>query len=380
MKTFHKAPLAIAITALMVAPYALADNEFDTDSSIDSNFDNKIDVELRHDSDTYKNFYTNVWTWKRADNYSGATVDSKQLINGNGVTNDISTNNATVGSNTLNGASGNIGVNVAAGDNNQQANDAALAASDAADVFGQAAAFSAQSTSNNGVTNSGSPNNATLGGSALGGATGNIGVNVAAGNMNAQQNSLAAASNTMSGSADATTGGVQSTYGNVTSNTGTTRHEYNVVGVTMSGGMSGTYRGSGEGTYDGTWEQTNQVYPEVWVGGNQNEGHPSSTASYWGHLDYDGEGANTDQFAGEEEGTLDFSEAGRIGLAGVFSGGVVTKHTVYVANENNATLGGNSLMGASGNIGVNVAAGTNNLQRNSLSIASSMGGAGGGEN
>ncbi len=380
MKTFHKAPLALAITALMVAPYAMADrshNTFDTDSEIDSEFNNDIDVELNHDSDTYKNFYTNVWTWKHADNYSGATVDSKQLINGNGVENDISTNTASVGNDAMNGASGNIGVNVAAGDNNQQANDAALAASDAADVFGQAAAFSAQSTSNNGVINSGSPNNASLDGNALNGATGNIGINVAAGNMNAQQNSLAAASNTMSGSADATTGGVQSTYGNTTTNQGTTRHEYNVVGVTMRGSMGGRYAGGGSGTYDGTWEQTNQVYPEIWLGGSQGTGHPGGP-TYGGHLDFDGESANTDQFAGEEEGTLGFRESGRVGLAGVFSGRVVTAHTVYVANENNATLGGNALAGASGNIGVNIAAGTNNLQRNSLSIASSMGGNGGG--
>lgn len=379
MKTFHKAPLALAIAALMVAPYAMAQqagqNDFETDSEIDSEFNNDIDVELNHDSDTYKNFYTNVWTWKRADNYSGATVDSKQLINGNDVDNDISTNTASVGNDAMNGASGNIGANVAAGDNNQQANDAALAASDAADVFGQAAAFSAQSASYNGVTNSGSPNNASLDGNALNGATGNIGINVAAGNMNAQQNSLAAASNTMSGSADATAGGVQSTYGNTTNNTGTTRHEYNVVGVTMRGGMGGTYRGGGSGTYAGTWEQTNNVYPEVWQGGTQAGGHPNAP-TYWGHLDFDDadDQANNSQFAGEEGGTLGFREAGRVGLSGVFSGQVVTRHTVYVANENNATLGGNSLNGASGNIGVNIAAGTNNLQRNSLSIASSVGG------
>ena len=60
------------------------------------------------------------------------------------------------------------------------------------------------------------------------------------------------------------------------------------------------------------------------------------------------------------------------------SGTAITKHTVYVANENNASLGGSALAGASGNIGVNIAAGSNNLQRNSLAIASSIGGGNGG--
>ena len=36
MKTFEKAPLALAISALLVAPAALADNSFDTDSYMDS--------------------------------------------------------------------------------------------------------------------------------------------------------------------------------------------------------------------------------------------------------------------------------------------------------------------------------------------------------
>ncbi|SFT59989.1 hypothetical protein [Halomonas saccharevitans] len=382
MKTFQKAPLALAITALMAAPYALADgyshNKFDTDSYIDSDFDNKIDVELRHDSDTYKNFYVNVYVRDPARHYSGATVDSKQLNNNNGVDNIASDNNATLGGNALRGSSGNMGVNVAAGDNNSQANDAALSASDAAQVFGQAAAFSAQSSSNNSVLNSGSPNNARLGGNALQGATGNIGVNVAAGVANAQQNSLAASANTNSGSADATAGGVQTAYNNSTTNQGLTETFTDTVDVSVSGIMVGGYAGHGSGTYGGTWQQTNQVYPEVWVGGEQGEGHPSSTASYWGHMDFDGESENTDQFAGSESGTLEFQEAGLMAMGGTLSGGVTTTNTVYVANENNASLGGNALRGASGNIGVNVAAGTNNLQRNSMAIASASGGANGG--
>ncbi|SEL05239.1 hypothetical protein [Halomonas daqiaonensis] len=366
MKTFQKAPLALAITALMVAPYALADgNKFDTDSTIDSDFDNKIDVEITHDSDTYKDFYTKVFTIDVARHYSGATVDSKQLSNKNGVTNKASDNNATLDGNALRGSSGNVGVNVAAGDNNSQANDAALSASDAAHVFGQAAAFSAQSASNNVVLNSGSPNNARLGGNALQNATGNIGVNVAAGVANAQQNSLAASANTNSGSADATTGGVQTTYNNTTTNQGHKETFTDTVRVSVSGEMTGTYDGSGSGS----WNQTNNVYPEIWEGG---EGHGVGGPQYWGHADFDDN--NFDGSDGKFEGDLGFEETGDMTLSGTLSGRVTTTNTVYVANENNASLSGNALRGASGNIGVNVAAGTNNLQRNSMAIASASAG------
>ena len=49
--------------------------------------------------------------------------------------------------------------------------------------------------------------------------------------------------------------------------------------------------------------------------------------------------------------------------------------------SNSATLSGNAFQNASGNIGVNVASGTGNLQANSLALAvaqPSTGGAGGG--
>ncbi|APE30158.1 hypothetical protein BOX17_03845 [Halomonas aestuarii] len=382
MKTFQKAPLALAITALMAAPYALAEghpNEFETNSSINSDFTNNIAVDLMHSSDTDKSFRVRVNARDPARHYSGATVDSKQMNDFNSVDNQVSDNNATVGAGVGAGASGNIGINVAAGDNNSQANDAALSASDAARVFSQAAAFSAQSSSWNEVQNSGSPNNARVGGSSLQNATGNIGLNVAAGVANAQQNSLAASANTNSGSADATAGGVQTAYNNTTTNQGHTETFTDTVRVSVSGVMSGGYRGTGSGAYDGTWNQTNDVYPEIWIGGQEGNNHGSGSGKeYWGHADFDDQGTAGDdgRFEGDEGGTLGFSEVGRMRMGGTMSGSVTTTNTVYVANENNASLGGNALRGASGNIGVNVAAGTNNLQRNSMAIASSSMGAG----
>ncbi|PRY72627.1 hypothetical protein [Halomonas ventosae] len=361
MKTFQKAPLALAITALMAAPYALA-NEFETNSDINSDFTNSIDVELMHSSDTDKAFRVRVGVRDPARHYSGATVDSKQLNDNNDVENIASDNNATVEEGVGAGASGNIGINVAAGDNNSQANDAALSASDAARVFGQAAAFSAQSSSNNNVRNSGSPNNAVVGGSSLQDATGNIGLNVAAGVANAQQNSLAASANTNSGSADATAGGVQTAYNNTTNNEPHIRREVQAVAVDAD------FEVDASGLI---MDQIGDVYPDIWTGSS----HPGGSAD--GHFDLDTITQGGSDY-NDDGGALAFMAAGDTTLEGTISGQMPAYVTVYEFHSNDATLGGNALSGASGNIGVNVAAGTNNLQRNSMSIASASGGANGG--
>ncbi|ALM51633.1 hypothetical protein [Halomonas huangheensis] len=399
MKTFNKAPLALAISALLVAPAAMADrwggNDFDTDSSIDSNFDNDISVDIDHDQAFKARTGVIGGSVFYDPNYSGATVDSKQLSDGNESSQTMTKNNATVNGNALRGAAGNIGANVAAGDNNQQANDAALASSDASTVFGQASSFSAQSASNNMHYTSGSPNNATLGGNALRGASGNIGVNVAAGMGNAQHNSLAAAVNTASGSAQATTGGVQASYGNDTVTTGNkvrlwsgssyeedTRLTGGYAGVGL-GGMHGEY----EGTTEGVSDQRGDVYLDTWSGethtGGNNTGHIDVDSVAQGAQDDNGDGgAFVFTENGTEEGSfsggLGFVEFGAIALGGTTSGSSREFRDVLVYQQNNATLGGNALQGAVGNIGVNVASGSGNLQRNSLSIASSMGGSVGG--
>ncbi len=65
------------------------------------------------------------------------------------------------------------------------------------------------------------------------------------------------------------------------------------------------------------------------------------------------------------------------------SGTVSTTRWVNVNATNTSALSGSAFSGASGNIGVNVASGTGNLQANSLALAvaqpSTGGGTGGGE-
>ncbi len=365
MKTFQKAPLALAIAALMVAPYALAGGgDHDLETSLTSDFTNEIDVDLEHNSTTNKHFRVHVGVFDfRGNSYSGALVDSKQVVDYNEVDNQHSENNATLGGDAGMDASGNIGINVAAGDNNAQANDAALSASDANRVFGQAEAYSAQSASDNHVNNYGSPNTARMGGGAMSGATGNIGVNIAAGVGNIQQNSLAASSNTSAGSARATAAGQQTAYDNHTDNSPYMRASNGVVEVV---GLEFEVDASNL-----TLDQEGDIYPDMWDGNT----HPAGSQT--GHFDLDSsvQGAVDHN---DDGGALAFNATDDSTLSGTISGQIPVVEYVNDWHSNNATLGGSALSGASGNIGVNIAAGTNNMQRNSLAIASSTGSGGGG--
>jgi hypothetical protein len=176
---------------------------------------------------------------------------------------------ADLNGNALQGAQGNIGVNVGAGVGNEQANDAALSAVDAGKVFATAMVdshqFSAYQYAESGTIDTNY--NASLDGSALANARGNIGVNVVAGVGNVQGNAMAGSVNT-------------------------------------------------SGRYAIATSASDQL-----VGANE----LNSDSSFFADLD------------------------------------------VY------ATLGGNALSGAQGNIGVNVASGVGNAQHNGLAIASATG-------
>ncbi|CAE6790070.1 hypothetical protein [Paraburkholderia haematera] len=106
---------------------------------------------------------------------------------------------ASIGSGALANVSGNIGVNISSGVDNAQSNDAALSNMDVGPVFGTAQIYSTQSSM--GTAKVGDFNFvASVGANALANATGNIGVNVASGVGNVQNNSLAASATTDSSS------------------------------------------------------------------------------------------------------------------------------------------------------------------------------------
>ena len=71
-----------------------------------------------------------------------------------------------------------------------------------------------------------------------------------------------------------------------------------------------------------------------------------------------------------QPGTANLQELGTADLQASLSGTVVmTSFELVAAATNSATLSGSAFSGASGNIGVNVSAGTGNQQANSLSMA-----------
>ncbi|WP_197408084.1 MULTISPECIES: hypothetical protein, partial [unclassified Guyparkeria] len=146
------------------------------------------------------------------------------------------------------------------------------------------------------------------------------------------------------------------------------------------------YSGYASGSIDGEMDQIGNVYPDTWSNelGEISEPHPEGGEPV-GHFDLDtatqgGSDLNQDggalafgthdmTYEGEESGSLGFYEYGSVGLSSVMSGEVGTTRYVVVNATNDASLLGSAFSNASGNIGVNVAAGTGNLQSNSLSMA-----------
>ena len=166
-------------------------------------FANGDDADIYSDWDMYNSIYVTgdiyAWGFIKVKSESGALVDQDQLTLANGSWGD-GDNSATVDGNALRSAQGNIGANVGAGVGNAQANDVALSSVDGEKVFASAMIFNSQATAANVGTDNGSPDNqlfydATVTDDALSGASGNIGLNVAAGVGNAQTNALAASVN-----------------------------------------------------------------------------------------------------------------------------------------------------------------------------------------
>ncbi|TKR30153.1 hypothetical protein FCE95_08385 [Luteimonas gilva] len=202
----HHSLLAAAVLAL-AAPAAFAEGD---DADIYSNWD------------MYNSIYVigDVWAggYIKVKSESGALVDQDQTTEANWSLGD-GDNSATVDGNALRDAEGNIGANVAAGVGNAQANDVALSSVDGEKVFASAMIFNSQYTDSNLGTDDGHADNqlfydATVTDNALAGASGNIGLNVAAGVGNAQSNALAASVNSSGTIAKASADSEQTTFWN----------------------------------------------------------------------------------------------------------------------------------------------------------------------
>lgn len=130
--------------------------------------------------------------WGFTNTFTKSSVWTKGAITYHFNTAQYQTMGATLGTGALANANGNIGVNVAAGADNAQANNVAIASLNAQPVYASAQVFANQSSKGS-ASISQFFVNASVGDGALAGATGNVGVNVAAGVGNVQENGLSAA-------------------------------------------------------------------------------------------------------------------------------------------------------------------------------------------
>ncbi|WP_266159737.1 hypothetical protein [Dyella silvatica] len=296
--------IALAVATLFSTSMAYArDGEHNTSVEINKKVSLHSRTNIKADMDIDANIRVNA--------VGVALVDGTQSIHDNDTHNHDVTNTAAISGNAGQSSQGNLGANIAAGDNNAQNNAGAIAATDASFAFGgsggdqgnnsdcngrcgrgdpqaggmaDAESFARQSGQDNVIHNHGTVDSASIGDNAFENAKGNVGVNVASGDNNEQQNSLSASSAT------------NSVYSTATATTNQSSHDNTVHNDPVELG------------YTDLWQFTRHGLTE----------------------------------------TVTYS---------------------YAQTTNSATMSGNAFANAQGNVGVNIASGTGNLQANSMSMA-----------
>lgn len=343
-----KLTLALSIAAIMSSSAAYADGMTESDSSVDLDKRVNVSKDLAYEGTVTISGNIDV------NGLGMAVVENVQESSMNEVGNYYHDNDAQITDSAFENSSGNIGVNQASGDFNAQTNSAALASIDAGFAFGSGDAeiFSTQVGGFNGVMNTGSTNTATIDGAAFMNASGNIGVNIAAGNNNLQANNMAASA--YSGAlGEASVSNVQQTGHNGTMNMSVVEDSVEFININLAL--------NAEGGYGGTSVLEPDYYPEIWTGDGE---HGTGDGTLWGHIDFDGDGVT-------EGDTMTFEEEGELDLAGTVSGSLPFFIQTVTQKTNNSTLlAGTAFQNASGNIGVNMASGTGNLQSNNLALTS----------
>jgi len=255
-------PLSAQADQVVVSQFASWDNTVD----VYLNWDVDVDKELQIDGSIRIEGFVEI------DALAQATLDDKQIVDGNTVQFEdyqnafqdwstvqdgaepglgqgpgdlfyteegspqgpaLYTNTVTAGSDTLANASGNIGLNMAAGDYNLQENAAVIASAEDLEGSGgaEAGSFSLQNLYNNGFNefsyereNSDVDNTVSIGSGLANGADGNIGVNAAAGAFNIQKNALVIATVTGGNLAEAVAGTMQDLEENISVHEDTTNN------------------------------------------------------------------------------------------------------------------------------------------------------------
>ncbi|WP_342622265.1 heme utilization protein [Pseudomonas alkylphenolica] len=382
--------------------------------------------------------------------YVDATANAydRQSSTDNKIVNNGTINEAEM-SDSASGTSGNVGVNVAAGAGNQQDNAAAIAnagsdssAIDNSFVFGtsEATARVTQYSNDNRVYNNGATNSAVMSGSGSEG-SGNMGINIAGGDLNQQKNTMAIANtNAPLGNATATASANQSGPGLVVINDADRTYRVDTLTFTKTASgessykkqfnASGSQSSSSEFEVKGknSWNVEGSNHFDA-DGSRKHEASGSSEAHLLAtlHVDADAsktvswehgyrDGSRTKSVEAELNANLDidvekswekksessfdkeynsnfdksfkssfeksgnksqesefekekkFAESSSFELSNTYSYQVLTPTGWANPVTNTATLSG-SVNGGSGNLGVNVAAGVGNQQSNSLAIS-----------
>ncbi|MFT5879738.1 MAG: hypothetical protein ACI86X_000858 [Moritella sp.] len=384
-----KLPLALCIAAIVTTTSSYANNggpksphhKSDGDSSVEIDKKIKVNIDANYD----------ISSRVRTSGVGAAVIENDQRVIRNGqrrgpmgpghrrgpgghdATSYYHSNTSTISDSSFEGISGNVGVNMADGDHNVQANNvaaAAVAENDATFAFGgdhggdhggyaaagDAEIFSNQVGRGNRVANYASTNRSVIDDSAFDKASGNIGVNMTSGNDNIQSNNLSLSSyNGYVGVANVTNS--QKSANNTTSTRG-------VVVDTYSKGPKISLDLDATGTTSGTSKLAEAYYPEIWIDADGDGAHGDGSATRIGHLDFD-----ENNPSGSEKMT--FGEVGDVTLKGSVTG-YLPKIVVQVKQKtsNSSHIEDAFRGGVSGNVGVNISAGTGNLQSNSLSLVS----------
>jgi hypothetical protein len=159
--------------------------------------DVKVDQSYHQHSSHKESSSTRSWGYDVSDTLTTVDEHTTGSVTHHVNTQQPGTLNAMTGDGAATGVTGNLGVNIAEGINNAQSNDVALASVDMGNVFGNAQIFNTQASS--GTAHVKNFNlNASVGDGSLANVSGNVGVNVASGIGNAQNNSLAGSVTTAS--------------------------------------------------------------------------------------------------------------------------------------------------------------------------------------
>ena len=336
---------------------------------------------------------------------TGASVANAQqsYINGqNSYYN--SSNDASMLGNAGMGSKGNVGVNIATGNQNQQSNAGSLAANGKTHATSTAAVSATQAQSSNyAIQMSNGSNNVTMSDNALSSASGNIGANMTSGIFNQQQNNLAVSSAKRAVSSAATTGTNQNVGQSSSTSVDNYGNEGNANNTAIGGSaLSKTAGNIGVNQAAGISNQQSNSMALASVSHKTMKSDASTNTAQGQELNqayqYNG-GANavdlTDHALAGAAGNIGVNMASgsfnqqqnSTSIASANKAGMVDSAThthqnmalesnissmnygSVVGGSNETGLYGNVLSGATGNIGLNEAAGLNNQQSNSLAIA-----------